>query len=59
MATESNGHALNGNSTQNGLAPINDIRVTLNKTDQDIVRLIGQYLKIVGLEYVLQSNELG
>lgn len=49
MATESNGHTLNG-TTQNGLAPINDVQVTLHKTDQDIVRLIGQYLKIVGLE---------
>lgn len=52
MATESNGHTLNG-AAQNGLTPINDVQVTLSKTDQDIVRLIGQYLKIVGLEYVL------
>lgn len=51
MATESNGHTQNG-TTQNGLAQLNDVQVNLSKTDQDIVRLIGQYLKIVGLEYV-------
>lgn len=45
---ESNGHALNG-SAQNGVTQINNVAVKLNKTDQDIVRLIGQYLKIVGL----------
>lgn len=45
---ESNGHALNG-SAQNGVSQINNVAVKLNKTDQDIVRLIGQYLKIVGL----------
>lgn len=46
---ESNGHALNGTSTQNGVSQSNNVPVKLNKTDQDIVRLIGQYLKIVGL----------
>lgn len=51
MATESNGHTQNG-TTQNGLTQVNDVQVNLSKTDQDIVRLIGQYLKIVGLEYV-------
>lgn len=49
---ESNGHALNGNS-ENGVASANNVQINLHKTDQDIVRLIGQYLKIVGLEYVL------
>lgn len=49
---ESNGHTLNG-SAQNGVTTqINDEPVKLGKTDQDIVRLIGQYLKIVGLRYV-------
>lgn len=45
---ESNGHTLNG-SAQNGVSQTNIVAVKLNKTDQDIVRLIGQYLKIVGL----------
>ncbi|XP_031629372.1 WD repeat-containing protein 26 homolog [Contarinia nasturtii] len=46
---ESNGHVLNGN-TENGVTTLNNVvPVNLTKTDQDIVRLIGQYLKIVGL----------
>lgn len=46
---ESNGHVLNGN-TENGVTSLNNVApVDLSKTDQDIVRLIGQYLKIVGL----------
>lgn len=46
---ESNGHVLNGN-TENGVTALNNVApINLSKTDQDIVRLIGQYLKIVGL----------
>lgn len=45
---ESNGHTLNGNS-ENGVTTADNGPITLTKTDQDIVRLIGQYLKIVGL----------
>ena len=30
----------------------------MDKTNQDIVRLIGQHLKTVGLEYVLSINRL-
>lgn len=49
---ESNGHVLNGN-TENGVTALNNVApVNLSKTDQDIVRLIGQYLKIVGLGFV-------
>lgn len=49
---ESNGHVLNGN-TENGVTTLNNVvPVNLTKTDQDIVRLIGQYLKIVGLGLV-------
>lgn len=46
--SESNGHTLNGN-TENGVTTAINGPITLAKTDQDIVRLIGQYLKIVGL----------
>lgn len=49
--SESNGHTLNGN-TENGVTTANNGPITLAKTDQDIVRLIGQYLKIVGLGWV-------
>lgn len=46
---ESNGHVLNGN-TENGVTTLkNVVPINLSKTDQDIVRLIGQYLKIAGL----------
>lgn len=49
---ESNGHVLNGN-TENGVTALNNVApIDLTKTDQDIVRLIGQYLKIVGLGFV-------
>lgn len=49
---ESNGHVMNGN-TENGVTALNNATpIDLSKTDQDIVRLIGQYLKIVGLGFV-------
>lgn len=49
---ESNGHVMNGN-TENGVTALNNVTpIELSKTDQDIVRLIGQYLKIVGLGFV-------
>lgn len=49
---ESNGHVMNGNS-ENGVTTLNNVTpINLTKTDEDIVRLIGQYLKIVGLGYV-------
>lgn len=47
--TESNGHTQNGD-TQNGVAVPKNDQIYLNKTNRDIVRLIGQHLKIVGLE---------
>lgn len=53
---ESNGHVLNGN-TENGVTTLNNVTpINLTKTDQDMVRLIGQYLKIVGLGYVLEQS---
>lgn len=53
---ESNGHVLNGN-TENGVTTLNNVTpINLTKTDQDMVRLIGQYLKIVGLGYVLERS---
>lgn len=43
---------MNGN-TENGVTALNNVvPIDLSKTDQDIVRLIGQYLKIVGLGFV-------
>lgn len=48
---ESNGHTLNGN-TENGVTAAKTTPVTLDSQDQEIVRLIGQYLNLVGLEYV-------
>lgn len=48
---ESNGHTLNGN-TENGVTATKTTPVTLDSQDQEIVRLIGQYLNLVGLEYV-------
>ena len=53
-ANESNGHCSNeGRLEKNGTAPNGFTQVTktnLDKSNQDIVRLIGQYLKNVGLE---------
>lgn len=55
MTTESNGHTQqNGDAptvNKNGLAivPKNE-NLNLDKTDMDIVRLIGQHLKVIGLE---------
>lgn len=45
--TETNGHSVNG-TIMNGV-PKNE-SLNLDKTNQDIVRLIGQHLKIIGLE---------
>lgn len=51
VTSESNGHTQNGDTEQNGIAnTLPNERIQLDKTDQDIVRLIGQHLKIVGLE---------
>ncbi len=52
--TETNGHSQNGDANvQNGVnttVVANNAQVHLEKTNQDIVRLICQYLKVVGLE---------
>lgn len=57
QTSESNGHTQNGDTTErNGVeattagTTIKNERIQLDKTDQEIVRLIGQHLKIVGLE---------
>lgn len=44
-ATQENGHDLVGGD-------YNQDHVIMDKTNQDIVRLIGQHLKTVGLKYV-------
>lgn len=49
--TESNGHSVNG-TIMNGVTVPKNESLNLDKTNQDIVRLIGQHLKIVGLEWV-------
>lgn len=51
--TETNGHSQNGDTNvQNGVntTVANNAQIHLDKTNQDIVRLICQYLKVVGLE---------
>lgn len=55
--SESNGHTQNGDNEQrngveaaSGTTTLSNDRIHLDKTDQEIVRLIGQHLKIVGLE---------
>ncbi|KAG4072264.1 hypothetical protein HA402_004196 [Bradysia odoriphaga] len=56
--SETNGHSQNGDANvQNGVntTVANNAQVHLDKTNQDIVRLICQYLKVVGLE---RSSEL-
>lgn len=61
---DSGGAQTNGNittETDNDTAVTNGVEVEtlptkiMDKTNQDIVRLIGQHLKTVGLEYVFSS----
>lgn len=49
-ATTANGAAENGHGEGNEMGTTTTTAVTLSQTNQDIVRLIGQYLKNEGLK---------
>lgn len=50
VVAESNGHTENGD-VQNGVNALETTHpMQLDKTNQDIVRLVGQHLKLMGLE---------